>query len=297
LNNLGVLVGNRAMRNGTYTVNQGFIWDAKAGYRTTNSLRSQCTAINDKNLIVGNESNMPAIFDLYGNPVSMTPWEVGVFTAVNNNKEMAGTYMNSANNYSDTAFFRTRLGGVKVIAPFRGGWSSYAEGMNSAGWVVGYADDASGQYRPLLWDRLTKRKLPSPKASMAYAYSINDSNVIVGAVNEAGTSRAAVWSPGPLGYTLSYLQTPASFVGASANAISVSGTIVGTLISAAPEPPHAFVALPGQGPLDLNLCMDAGSPACVLIQATAVNSKGQIAGLALANGTTMAFLATPVQGP
>jgi probable HAF family extracellular repeat protein len=61
---------------------------------------------------------------------------------------------------------------------------------------------------------------------------------------------------------------------------------------------HAFVSFPGEPMADLNALLVNPIPGAVLVQAHGLNDSGQIVGeMLLGDGTTRAFLLTPVPEP
>ena len=80
-----------------------------------------------------------------------------------------------------------------------GGAGSEAFGVNDAGTVVGGADNAAGQQRPVLWTAGTL--VPTDLGVLAghsygYAYGINATGTVVGHSRGSGCGVAVVWAPG-----------------------------------------------------------------------------------------------------
>jgi probable HAF family extracellular repeat protein len=129
-----------------------------------------------------------------------------------------------------------------------------------------------------------------------FAFGINSSGVIVGALNVYdGPVVAAYWTSAAA-YTL-FNQPDGASISQQADANNDGGQVVGTVAAPSQQPRHAaFWPSPGAHVVDLN---DAIRPQVAatntLSEARAINAKGQIAanGFVVATGDQHAYLLTP----
>jgi probable HAF family extracellular repeat protein len=164
--------------------------------------------------------------------------------------------------------------------------------INAKGDLVGRASDYEGN--ALLWRNGRSIPLPMPKGDgwiRGRANAINESGVIVGAAEKKTNFpqtvlQALLWK----NQTVTVLSAQRG----SAADINNRGAVVGYA-----EKPgsryesYAFLYSKGHM-IDLNTCLPPNS-GWVLIAATAINDKGQIAGNGLYQGNRRAFLLTPSQ--
>ena len=83
------------------------------------------------------------------------------------------------------------------------GNSSRAYGINNRGWIVGYADDAEGRRRAVLWEGDRTTDLGTLGGDEAEARAVNDAGQIVGVSTTApgqelgaAGARAFLWEGG-----------------------------------------------------------------------------------------------------
>jgi len=76
-----------------------------------------------------------------------------------------------------------------------GGFSSLAQGINSAGAIVGWSETSDGRSRAALWRDGSIIDLGTMGGSLSEAFDVNDSGVIVGSSYTAGDteSHATIW--------------------------------------------------------------------------------------------------------
>jgi probable HAF family extracellular repeat protein len=126
----------------------------------------------------------------------------------------------------------------------------------------------------------------------SYGYGINNSGQVTGAAYTAGNAATHAFlydgtmhDLGTLGGTLS--------IGMGINNI---GEVTGRAHTAGNMAAHAFLYDAAHGMVDLNSLIDPAS-GWVLVEGSAINSVGQIAGYGAVGGQDHAFLLTPVPVP
>lgn len=212
--------------------------------------------------------------------------------------------------------FLCNHGKMTDLGALLGGTNSRAHSINSAGQVVGESDFRPGRvkFSPFLYDSRTKTMslLPMPPPYIyGFANHVNEVGQVAGDVSSGGTDHAVLWSGGQL----TDLGVPAGFGDSDAEGLNKQGVVVGRCFledNAAHtflqghvgsdnflkryldrETQRAFVAQNGKiQVLDDLVPADAD---WTLIEASAVNDRGQIAGYGLHHGQERAFLLTPVR--
>jgi probable HAF family extracellular repeat protein len=172
-----------------------------------------------------------------------------------------------------------------------GSWSS-AYAINDEGRIVGYGLNGSGLFRAFVSDpRLGLLELGTLGGSSSYAFGINGAGQIVGHSSVAGGylhaylfSDGAMRDLGTLGGGQSY-----------AYGINSGGDVVGHSWLAGSASTHAFLYRDGSM-TDLNALIGADS-GWALVEAYAINDRGQIAGAGLFNGRMSAYRLDPVPAP
>jgi probable HAF family extracellular repeat protein len=192
--------------------------------------------------------------------------------------DQAGNVDASPASYSWTV--TNRLTGYAVTdLGTLGGTTSYAQGINAAGQVVGYSLTASGQYHAFLYSAGTMRDLGTLGGTFSYAMGINANGDVVGySATASGQYHAFL-------YTAGTMRDLGTLGGASSYAYDVndSGQVVGYSVNAAGQT-RAFLYSGGT--------MSAlGTLGGTFSYAMAINNAGQITGYsANAAGQYRAFL-------
>jgi probable HAF family extracellular repeat protein len=172
-----------------------------------------------------------------------------------------------------------------------GSWSS-AYAINDSGQIIGYGLNGSGSFRAFVSSPgLRLIELGTLGGSSSYAFGINDAGEIVGHSSIAGGylhaflySDGAMRDLGTLGGGHSY-----------AYGINSGGDVVGHSWLASSAGTHAFLYRNGSM-TDLNTLIGPDS-GWVLMEAYAINDRGQIAGTGLFNGRMSAYRLDPVPAP
>jgi probable HAF family extracellular repeat protein len=207
----------------------------------------------------------------------------GIGYAIATNSDVVG-YGNSA---AGTRAWRASPGLPPVVAPALGSTAATACGINDAGQVVGSFTTAGYQHAFRLEPdgSLTDIGTLEGPSSSSTACAIDADGRVAGHSNIGAATHAFLFAGG----VLTDIDTFGSSF-SSAEAIS-NGVSVGAFTLATGDS-HAFVHTDADGTSDLNGRIPAGS-GWVLSDATAINSKGQIAGQGLLAGASRAFRLTP----
>jgi probable HAF family extracellular repeat protein len=172
------------------------------------------------------------------------------------------------------AFLWARGGGVRSLGTLPGGESSKARDLNDADEVVGRSSSVAG-VRAVLWTKTGNVRdlgtLPGDWASEAIA--INNNGEVVGYSKGPRGMRAFLWNK------TDGMQDLGVLPGAdSSRALDINdfGAVVGSSATASGD--HAFIWTRQAGMTDLNSTASADL-GILLIEATAINSKGAIIAL------------------
>lgn len=183
----------------------------------------------------------------------------------------------------------------RVMTPFKfengvmtdlgslGGPGGEARAVNSAGAIVGQSriDDKTFVMNGFLWKAGKMTRLPAIKANgSAWAYGVNDSDVVVGQADSDSSRVPVKWVDGkPVALSNDF--------GAALD-INNAGVAVGSFGSGIPS---AF-AHDGQKLYNLNDITE-GLDGFQLMSATGINSLGCICAMGMKNGDTKAFILSP----
>ncbi len=115
--------------------------------------------------------------------------------------------------------------GLRDIGTLNGGGNSFGYGVNAAGTVVGEADDASGEFRPVAFSNGVLRDLSPLGVAFGQARAINDAGLIAGGgrLVDADYAHALLFDGGAV-RDLGTLGGPASFAFAINDLNQVAGT-------------------------------------------------------------------------
>jgi probable HAF family extracellular repeat protein len=110
-----------------------------------------------------------------------------------------------------------------------GGTESFAEDINEAGQVVGFADTSGGDRHAFLYSNGTMQDLGTLGGTKSFAYSINEAGQVVGAAEISGetTRHAFLYSDGTMQDLNDLLPAGSGWVLHQAFAINNAGEIVG----------------------------------------------------------------------
>ncbi|HLZ99331.1 MAG TPA: hypothetical protein VKP66_15465 [Steroidobacteraceae bacterium] len=291
INNGGQVVGWSYDTNGVETAT---LWNGTTptALTTLGGPWGNATGINDNGQIVGESATNgsgPSVHATLWNNV--TPTDLGAPTgstssasAINNVGQIVG-YSNGVNG---SALLWNGTTAIALGSP--SGAYSAAIGINLAGQVVGYSND-----QPVLWNGT----IPTPLGTLggqAYATGINNSGKVVGwgfsSSNGVLSSLAISWN----GTTPTALGTLGGAT-SEASGINNAGQIVG--FSTTPSSTDHVIATIWNGTTatDLNTLVNLPT-GFTLIDATAINDKGQIVGYGWNNlKQVRAFLLTPISLP
>lgn len=158
-------------------------------------------------------------------------------------------------------------GTLTDIGTLAGGGNSFGYGVNTSGTVVGEADDASGEFRPVIYANGALRDLSPGGVAFGQARAINDAGLIAGGGRLVGAEFAhALVYDGATVRDLGTLGGPASF----AFAINDAGQVAGTSFID-DETEHVFLYSDG-------VMQDIGSLGGPLTGTHALNNLGMVVG-------------------
>ncbi len=174
--------------------------------------------------------------------------------------------------------------GSEMVPPLPGGLSTVGYGVNTAGTVVGQADNANGQLVAFVYSAGTTEELPSlPGGGSAQAQGINDNGVIVGFCYDSnGVSRAVKWTKNAGAWTITDLGTlRADGTGFGvAQRVNNAGAIVGYSTREGGNSYHGTIWHPDGSTTDVGTLNFAGNFA--YSQLLGINQFGAVSGYAYA---------------
>ena len=269
---------------------RAFYWEANNGMTDIGTLGGGSTSaygINDSGQVVG-LSPWPTSSDNYHAFI----WQSGsgmldlgtlggshsAAYAINNNGQVVG----NSTPLGDTEYARFLWQNGSMVEMNFGGTPN---AINNAGKVVGTT--SPGMSRAFLWQNGVTADLGTLGGPGAFGFGINDSDQVIGGSHIAdGTIMAFLWQQGTM-------MNLGSFGGYStARGINDYGLVVGESGTLIYGQSHAFIWQDGIGMTDLNNFLPSNS-GWELINATAINESGAIAGFGTINGQRHAFLMAP----
>lgn len=157
-----------------------------------------------------------------------TPLDLGSLGAFSTAQAVSNNGFVAGYSVLDSGFihgFVYRGADLHDIGTLAGGGTSFGYGVNTAGTVVGEADDASGVFRPVAWSNGSLRDLSPTGVDFGQARAINDAGLIAGGGRLAGADFAhALLFDGDTVRDLGTLGGPASFGFALNDLGQVAGT-------------------------------------------------------------------------
>ena len=284
INDRGQVVGYSGMVQGPEEGRRAFIWDSTNGIRSLGTLggnHSEAYGINNAGQVVGRSTLASGEYDVRG-----FIWENGSMSdlgtleggwteahGINNSREVVGYSVLSS---SVTAFL-WKNGSMSNLESLTGNSRGYA--INDTGQIVGYVNPIA-----FMWENGIITLLGTLGGNRSYAWDINNNRQVIGSSGTGGYpsySHAFFWENS----TMTDLGT-LSGNWSEAYSINDTGQIVGQSAG------HAFLWENGTM-TDLNEFLPIGSE-WLLLEATAINNKGQIVGCGYISGKLHAFLMTPL---
>jgi probable HAF family extracellular repeat protein len=263
----------------------------------TESTMAMASAINDLGEIVGFIDGAAVM--LAGGGVrelwAFNGWGAMPYD-INNSTLIVGVARANDSNVSRAVMY-TRDTGPLDIGTI-GGMNSAAYGINEAGEVVGVSETDDGREEAFYFPGWSDPYNPDPNAEPrgigtlggleSAAYAINNRHEIAGQADTAAQRPHAF-----LYHADSGMLDLGTLGGAASKAsdINDSGVVVGWA-ETAEGARHAFVYDHAHRMRDLNLLLKDGED-WILVEAAAINSRGQIVGRGTVQGASAAFLLTP----
>lgn len=303
INESGQVVGGALIAGGDA---HAFLWEngTMTDLGTLGGAESAAQAINDSGVIVGQA-------DTGGGDTHAFLWtdasgitDLGTLGGTNSTAwdiNNAGTVVGHSGidpNVPNTHAFRYHGGVMSDLGTLPGGdVFSQAQGINSAGQIVGFSRKAGAAFfRAFLFSAGTMTDIGDPGLGGDHsgALAISDAGDVVGEASPGIGTEPFLYSGG----TMTSLGTFGGNVG-QATDINASGVIVGWSHPIPPDPhspiAHAFIYDADNGLRDLNDLIPAGT-GWLLVSADAINDSGWIVGFGILNGQDRAFLLKPTSG-
>jgi probable HAF family extracellular repeat protein len=206
--------------------------------------------------------------------------------AINDSTQVAGLSCLDPGNQVCRAFLWTQSAGMKDLGSLGGNFSE-ANGINSAGDVVGFSTVADGTRHAFLWTPSGgMRQLVPGETTETFAWAINDSDEVAGSFvhPQDHLYHGFVWSQSTGLRDLGTLATGWS----EALAINDSGDLVG-FARDADGTGHAVIWKNGGAIQTIGPLVNPKVPTLIAGVATGINAAGQIS----ATGNSSLYLLTP----
>lgn len=299
LNNKGYVVGSVPGRAGSPP--KAATWfggelsqvPLQKGYRESN-----LTFVGENNVVLGNSittnRKKQVAFKIEGDKLTWLPNLGGTLSSplsVNDSGNIVGVATNSAKN--QRAFYFN--GSIKDLGTL-GGNSATASRINDSGLIVGWSSiSPSGNVHHAFKYENNKMVDLSPESSKSsWAYGLNNSSDIVGAMDTETKRRAVLWSNGSRAFLTSDFGVARSVnnnkMVVGTMEVPFEQTIEGEVFRTTTLAP--FVWAKGST-VDLNKRIDA-KLGWVLLQGISINDKGEILVLGVKDGKQQALLLKPM---
>ena len=299
INASGQVTGERLVDNGTY---HAFLFSAGTmqDLGTLGGAYSSGAGLDSSGRVVGYATTIDGDYHAFlysGGTMQDLGTLGGKFSrafAINNDGQVVGwTYT----PFGTRAFLYS--GGTMRELGTLGGQNSFGIGINGSGQVTGWANTARYYGHAFLYSGGTMQDLGTLGGLESYGYGINASGEVVGAAayaNSGGLVHAFLYSGGTmrdLGTLGSPTQTPSS----KAVGINSHGEVVGVSVAGFGRV-HAFLYAGGTM-YDLNSLVVSGLGGATLLEAKAINDRGQIVANTCDHVMTgcTAFRLDPISGP
>lgn len=301
INDAGQVVGASTIKtNRNEFVKRAFFWEKgkMTDLGTFGGKSSVAYDINNQGKVIG-QADLP---DENGALRVAFSWEKGkglrefqtlggssnFASSINNKDQIVG--QSSTSTGTSRAFLLSLSGwNITNLGTLNNQKFSNATSINHRGQIVGYSANDDSASKCVLWENLTITGTFGSEYSYCYPKAINNAGQVVGnGSSSAGVTRGFLWEKGKQkSQDLGTLGGKSTYV----RGINNIGKVVGTSDSYSGKP-RAFVWVKGKM-FDLNKFLPKNS-GWELIQASAINNRGEIVGTGTFKGQPRAFLLTPV---
>ncbi|HMA50976.1 MAG TPA: DUF4214 domain-containing protein [Magnetospirillaceae bacterium] len=274
---------------------------------TATAFLSAVDSVNDLGLLAGYENvkstgqeaalwqkGSVSLLDAYGGDTN-----AAAFSINDQGSAVGVSYsFDSNDNFNPTHAVTWKTGTASLLANLAGdSGDGAATGINDSGTIVGYSSsstlltDGSEIEHAVMWKNGTATALATVNGEVSgYAHGINAGGQMVGSIQFATGSHAALWQADG---SITDLGTLTGYSWAWASRINDLGQVVGSVSTADPNgstagSDHAVLWQSGKA-TDLNTLLPANS-GWVLQDALSINDEGQIVGTGTLNGTAASFL-------